>query len=328
MKRESVTAQFGLIVSTFVFFILVFCCPSHATVYFSYNAESEAVGVTLPYSKASGPSFDQEGVDEGHPRGTVRSSPLTAKQGSKYFGWTILANEHDAYMEVRDRSRLPHNVVLGNTYYLAYFVNISQTGGGEPYHTNPNVQCFDKGEEMRGNGLRWTVTKGNVTYQQSLNTSEYAIWSYNPDQGCNPELEWYDHYLPNTNGYSLNKWPKGVAGQWYGIVLAVKMAKTKTGSVQLYVNGTKTMDYQNIVTITPGTTTPTLDRIVMHGTLCQPDYNTPAHSKNYDAMILTDNWQDILVGGYLSASGGETKPDKPTNLIICNDHPDDPRCLK
>jgi hypothetical protein len=305
--------------------ILILSAPSRATVYFYYDAESGTVGSELPYSQASGPSFDQESVGTAAPRGTVRNAPLAAPQGSKYFGWTILANEHDAYMEVQDRSLLPHNVVIGNTYYLAYYVNIAETGGGEPYHTSIDLdQCFDKGEEMRGQGMRWTVTKGSLSTEQGLRQSEYAIWSYNPDQGCNPELEVYDHYLPNANGYDNDNWPKGTAGQWYGIVLAIKMAKTKTGSMALYINGIKTMDYQNIITITPGTDIATIDRITMHGTFCQPPYNTPAHSKNYDAMILTDNWQDIINGGYMQAPGTQdcTDTDGDGYGIGCPPGPD------
>ena len=36
------------------------------------------------------------------------------------------------------------------------------------------------------------------------------------------------------------------------------------------------------------------------GTIAQPAYDAPSHYRQYDAFIVTDNWQDIIDGGYLS----------------------------
>ncbi len=321
MHMRNKAVHIILVFSTILSCTLALSTNTYATVYFYYDAESGSVGNYLPYSQTSGPSFDQEVVSTANPRGTVRNSPLTAKQGTKYFGWTIMANETNAYMEVRNKGVMPFNITLGKTYYLAYFFNYTETNGAEVYRTNiGSQQCFDKGEEMVGNGLRWCFMKGSWTPEQNLPSHTWTIWTSNPNYHLNP-VEYYDMYLPNASGYSLSKWVKLQPGQWHSAVLAVKMAQDNTGSVAVYINGIQTHNYANIKTVATGVT-PTIDRIVMHGTFCQPAYNTNAHVKNYDAMILTDNWQDIINGGYLSAStlppapADGSAPAAPTGLTI------------
>ena len=302
------------LVLIFLLFSLVVCIPSHATVYFSFDAESSAVGSTLPQA-TNGVYF--EFSTAGSP-GTVRNSPLVAKQGSKYFGWNIAANQHDAQSDVRDRSRMPFNVVLGNTYYLAYFFNYTEINGIEVYRTNINEQeCFDKGVELLGSGLRWNAATGSRWQEMRLSPHEWSIFLGNSTYHLNPQLEQYDYFLNNRNNYNLNNWPKIQAGRWHSVVMAIKMAQDNTGSVKLYLNGVLIAEYINIKTVATGAT-PTIDHITMNGTVCQPNYNTSAHVKNYDAMILTDNLQDILNGGYLSGGSipAGTSPSPPLGLRV------------
>jgi hypothetical protein len=35
------------------------------------------------------------------------------------------------------------------------------------------------------------------------------------------------------------------------------------------------------------------------GTLSQPAYDAPVQKRQYDAILITDTWQDIIDGGYL-----------------------------
>ena len=255
--------------------IVLTCCllsaNSHATVYFYYDAESDAVGSTLPQA-TNGVYF--EFSTEGSP-GTVRNMPLGAKQGSKYFGWNIAANQHDAQSDIRDRSKMPFDMVLGTTYYLAYFFNYTEMNGIEVYRTNINAQeCFDKGVELLGNGLRWNAATGSRWEEMRLLPHEWSIFLGNPNFHLNPQYENYDYYLPNASGYNLEYWPKIIAGQWYSVVLAVKIAKEETGYATLYLNGIKIFDYQNIRTVASTVGPPTIDHITMNGTICQPEYNT------------------------------------------------------
>ena len=54
----------------------------------------------------------------------------------------------------------------------------------------------------------------------------------------------------------------------------------------------------------------------MGGTIAQTAYDAPAHYRKFDAFMLTDNWQDIIDGGYLSGEGGDTQaPTVPDGLL-------------
>ena len=55
-----------------------------------------------------------------------------------------------------------------------------------------------------------------------------------------------------------------------------------------------------------------VDNVKLNGTIAQPDYDCPAHKRQVDGIILTDEWQDIVNGGYLTWG----PPKAPTQLII------------
>ena len=309
MNWKNISVRIVLMFSTLGCFILTFCIPSHATVYFYYDAESGSVGNTLP-QVMNGINF--EFSTAGTP-GTVRNVPLIAKQGSKYFGWTISANQHDAQCDIRNKKNMPFNLTLGTTYYLAYYFNYTEINGVEVYRTNVNVQeCADKGVELVGNGLRWAVGKGSRWSESNLSAHTWTHWLGNPTHHLNPEREHYDAFLPNQSGYNAKNWHKCSAGRWYGVVLAIKMAKDNTGTATYYVDGVKISEYRNIKTVAAGEYMPTIDHITINGTLCQPMYNTSAHVKNYDALILTDSWEDIVKGGYVNQSTPPPENNNPS----------------
>jgi hypothetical protein len=118
-----------------VFLMIIFSAPSKATVYLRYDAESGTVGSEVPTSGTETFNHGGEGT-----RGTVRDSPLTAPQGLKYFGYTIVTNQHDAGVDVYNQETMPFDISLGTTYYLAYFFNFAETGDGEVYRTNIATQ--------------------------------------------------------------------------------------------------------------------------------------------------------------------------------------------
>jgi hypothetical protein len=302
----------GLLV---VFVFLAFCLfphSAHATIYFYYDAENGTVGDDVPMD--TGGVYFEFTTTPDSTRGTVRNAPLVAKQGTKYFGFDIAANQHDAQADIRNRATMPFNTTLGTTYYLAYFLNFTEINNIEVFRTNISTQeCAEKGVEMVGNGLRWIVSMGSRWSEQNLSAHQWSPFLGNPSHHLNPTLESYDAFLPNQSGYNINNWPKMTSGQWYGVVLAVRMAQNNTGSVAYYVDGVKITEHLNIMTVATGVT-PTIDRITMNGTICQNDYNTSAHVKNYDALILTDNWQDIVNGGYLN--NGSLPPAAPQGLLV------------
>ncbi len=95
--------------------------------------------------------------------------------------------------------------------------------------------------------------------------------------------------------------------------MQVTTKRNNTGAVALWANGTIILEYTGIPTVNTGGNENA--NITMGGTLCQPDYDCPKHVRKYDAMLLTDNWNDIVAGGYLQ-SGDTTPPAAPTGLGV------------
>jgi hypothetical protein len=285
--------------------VALLASPSHATIYFYYDAEDGMVGSNIP-EDVSGIYFEQSSAT-GYTKGTVRSS-IGAPQGAKYFGYDISQNQHDAQNDIRDRTRMPFTPVEGTTYYIGVFFNFMEINNNEIYYTDASsisgYECFDKGIEMSGDGLRWITGMGMrqwETLETELPPHYWSHWLGNPSHHLNPELESYDAFFPNQSGYSSTHWPYITSNQWHSLVLAVKMSKAHAGSASYWIDGVKISEYLDIQTLADVDVT--IDRITINGTLCQNYYNiagTMPHIRNYDALILTDEWQDIVDGGYLS----------------------------
>jgi hypothetical protein len=71
------------------------------------------------------------------------------------------------------------------------------------------------------------------------------------------------------------------------------------GKLELWVDGVKLID-KSCVNTKEGTS-PTITLIRTGGTIGQPGYDTPAHKRQVDKIMLTDTWQDIVDAGYLGA---------------------------
>lgn len=59
------------------------------------------------------------------------------------------------------------------------------------------------------------------------------------------------------------------------------------GQIQLYINGTKIADHDNICT--SNSSTPGFEFIEINGTIAQPAYDCPAHYRWWDGFLVTDN---------------------------------------
>jgi hypothetical protein len=95
----------------------------------------------------------------------------------------------------------------------------------------------------------------------------------------------------------------------------MKWATDNTGEISLWINGIKVLQYLNIRTAqAPGT----MVELGWNGTYAQPAYDIPPHVRKFDAILFTDDWQDIVDGGYLSSpgSGDSLAPAAPTNLTV------------
>jgi hypothetical protein len=78
--------------------------------------------------------------------------------------------------------------------------------------------------------------------------------------------------------------------------------------LQLWINGVKTTDVQNIKT--QDTTAPYVETFMYGGTTAQPAYDAPAHTRKIDHMIFADSLADIQNAGLMSdpEAGGVAAP--------------------
>lgn len=285
------------IIITLLFLFVVYT-PAHATVYFYFDAENGTVGNYVP-----NPPLCQTECSGGGERATYQSSG-GAPQGAKYFQWQTVDNQTNAYTEIHPSPGFPITNVLGKTYYLAYFFNFTRINSNDIWHETG--QSGDKGVELVGSGLRWAVGGGHWPSHADNQDHRYTMMGGNATYHLNPELEVQDGYVQNQSGYNGNNPLQLQYEHWYSAVMAVKMATDNTGSFTVYIDGIKLYEYNNIKTV--ATTSATITDIWMGGTIAQGAYDAPAHHRKFDALMLTDNWQDIVDGGYLSGGGGDTPP--------------------
>lgn len=297
--------------------ILALPSLGHTTTYFNFYADSIADGSVLTNPPFCG--WQCGGGPDLGIRGYVGSSGGTP-QGSKYIFWNISQNQHDFYNEIRPTTGLPiPGNQSGRTFYLAFWFRFERKTGGNRFDVfqSGNLQSAEKGFEIRGPGLRWITAMGQWDSLASNSSGRFTVWLGNPSHHLNTTLEHNDVYYPNQGGFTENNSQQLEYEKWHSVVFAVKLATTATGAATLWVNGVKTFDYQNIFTVAPGTSTPTVEYLELGGTLCQPAYDCPPHVRKYDGILLTDTWQDIVNGGYLAAVA-PNRISPPTGLRFSN----------
>jgi hypothetical protein len=275
-----------------LFFIFTFSHASYATVYFSWDAENQTCGANAP-----NPPFWIQSM-----RYAQIVCDSTAPQGSKYFQWHVpgpAGTWDSAYTEVGAGGQgMPATSILGKTIYFAYYFNQTRVGGVDIWHRT--ASSGDKGNEIDGVswGVRWLVSKGHWGPFADNQPGRYTVWLGNPTFHINSGLEVSDILPPNQNGYSFSNPIQLEYEKWYSVVMYIKMATDSTGIAGFYVNGLKVSEFTNIQTVATGYT-PQIEMIEMMGTLAQGAYDAPEHYQKYDALLLTDNLQDVINGGYL-----------------------------
>ena len=270
--------------------LLVFIKPSSATIYFYFDSEGEDIDAILPLVGGGETNFCQTECTGNGDKGTTQSSGGTP-QGTKYFEWLTVDSQLDAYTEIVNDVTFPVTLTLGTTYYVAYYFNFSRIGGLDIWNECV-CQSADKGIELVGNGIRWILSRGQWEDFSANQDHRYTIWGGNP-----PDLNPAVKFLPNLAGYSDSNMPQLQYETWYSAVMAVKIADDATGSYTVWLDGVKIIEYNNVITAADGS--PTATRLVANGTIKQPDYDSPPHNRKFDALMLTDNLQDVLDGGYL-----------------------------
>ena len=207
--------------------------------------------------------------------------------------WEVTATEHhDSYTEVRFNNKPPAEP---RTYYFAFFVRFDRRNGRDIWHHGRDAESFDKALEVVGDGIRWTVNFG----ERGMGNREqrFSVFLTNPTYHLNRDLESVsENYHQNQGAYARDRAIQLEYEKWHAMVFAMKWATDRSGEVGLWVNGEKVLQYANIQTVrSPGT----FERLQIWGTIAQPAYDAPPHTRKLDAMLFTDDWELVKRGGYV-----------------------------
>lgn len=264
---------------TAIALIFILKDQAHATIYFSETSESRTCNASIPWYWEVTQGFYRCDGD--------------AYAGSKYLDWHVAYHAIDAYVGIDFTSA----DITGKTIYMALYFKIKRVGGVNVWH-NDSDQSYDKFFEFRGAGVRWIykIGKHEAGCQSGLNgANSFTMW-LGTDQTYNPGIECVDGYMQNANGYSGSNPYQISYDKWHAAVMEVKIGTGPSGYIRGYIDGVKTVEYLNIKTANG---TPTLSSTLFNGTIAQPAYDTPEHYRRYDNIIITDNLQDVINGGYL-----------------------------
>lgn len=288
----------SLLISFIIYFIIN--NPVYATIYYSWDSENQVCDSALPFYNEGGSPHTRCGSG--------------AKQGTKYLEYSWAGSVHDGYTEFTGQG-FPHTLVMGRTYYFAMWVYFERINGLDIWHEFSG-QSYDKLIDVfYGSNVRFVIINGqHESGCANQNQDHHFTGFLFEGNRLNTSLPNYciDYVHANVAPYQAKVSPLQLNYEsWISYVLVVKMANDYTGSWQLYANGTKIIDNINVRTVSG--TPAVAERINLNGTIAQPAYDAPPHKRRFDAILLTDNWQDIVNGGYM---GGTTTILAPTNLRI------------
>lgn len=287
-------------------FLLAFYSHSADAARFMLNGfEAESCGATIADRTVDGTFWD---TDPASAPSVVKCN-VPSPSGTKYVEWSVPA----AAGWVGASPELPSALALvpGTTYYLAGFFRFQRVGGTDIWHDSGSTPySFDKLIEFRGSGFRWGIGAGwNGWYTTGVDHRfVFDAWyasSVIGNQGP-------DHIVANVAPFGPSNPLVSNYETWNAVVLGVTVRNSTSGRVQLWVNGTKVVD-KNQYTANAGAT---VTHLILTGTVAQPAYDAPAHIRQMDGIMLTDNWQDVVAGGYTTVPGGTPPLPAPTSARI------------
>lgn len=294
--------KYTALVFMFGFILLCISNYSYATKYLSINFETGTCGETIIDESFEGYFWDNV---PSFPVATVSCAVITPN-GTKYISWNVPNSTPSVDNEIYFTS---HNIVAGNTYYLAAFIRFQRINGLDIWDDTGPAYQFDKLLEFRGNGFRWGIGAGwNGWYPNATDHKfTFDAWYSQVLYGNHGN----DHIIANVLPYGSNNPLLLDYEAWNSVVIGVTAQNSESGRIEQWINGIKILDKAQY-TMNSGAT---IDTIYINGTIGQPEYNTPAHYRQFDSILVTNNWQDIIDGGYLFTNNN-TILLPPTNLRI------------
>lgn len=331
-QRVQAPIAFALVFLTVL--LSLFPTMGHATNYFLSAEESYSSDSALPTSIFQ-PETGDGAIDTAYRTGHTRSVTGNPK-GSKVLEWQTTSSgwvggPNPPYqpdiLNYLTYGTTPPN---GGTLYLATFVKLIRINGIDVWTVGGDN--FDKAMELVGPNYRWTLNFG--IRDQPGPAHSWSIFVTNPNPGhFNPSCEYFDNYWQNYNSYGgahndstpcqptmSNPYYPMSYDRWYAVVFKVTFSGTTSGEVSLWINGTQVMRYTNIITCGTAATSCAHSRPQLFGTYSQPRYAGPAHKRQLDALIVTNDLTYLQNNGYFSPpqdSGGSTSPPPaPANLRV------------
>jgi hypothetical protein len=290
-----------------------------AAVIFSNGAESYSDEQSLPNPNFCAVSCGAASSAIGRAENTASCDPAAgAPMGDRCLKWDIAQDQHDIYNEI---GKFGTVMSEGSTLVLAFRQNLNRIGAIDIW--SESTDSADKGLGLHGQDIsdfRWDLGMGNWGSQAANQNHKWTVWVGNPSNHFNPELEQYDTYVQNVAPYSWTNPIQLDYDRWYNFVLEVRLADSspENGYVKVYVNGTKIIEYLNIQTAdTFSGSNIVFDYIEFGGTLCQPAYNCPPHTRYFDDLLVANSLADAST--YMSdpeAGGDTTPPAAPTSLAV------------
>lgn len=266
------------------------------TVYANISGESHTISNVIDGETIDGCMFDMYYSDGPV---TYVTNVIATPAGTKYF--EIETGETTSWHATCQRY-LPSPITLSNgtTYYLGAFFRFQKIGGSDIWH---NENDFDKLCGLTGGGFRWIINSGyTASYTEGVPfvSNKFA---FTCGVACTSVPNWPtcgdDKLIPNQEPYDYDNPPYCDYSKWYAVVMGVTAYTNSSGRVRLWVNGNLTTDYSG-QTMQSGANIGLIESNGTIGQGAQPNYNAPPHYRQHDGIILTDNWQDIINGGYLS----------------------------
>lgn len=276
---------------------------ARAATLYAMSAESEACGSTVSdaVSAVDGKLWDIYTENAVNPLPTVDCSNGVSAGGAKHIKWVNGAAQHDNLIEVLGLGTT--SMTAGSTWYMAALARVDKSTATDVYQT---LNSFDKFLEFRGTGLRWGIGAGYANGNYSAYVAGKFVWDVwcaaSAVTQCETSGGGPDHKAPNVSPYTAAAPLYADYGRWYALVIGITMQSSATGLVEMWVNGTKT----HAITQATMNAGATITSMMAMGTISQPGYDAPAHTRRIDGWVLTDSL--AAVSAYMSDPAGGGSP--------------------
>ena len=274
-----------------------------ATVWYLYDNEDGLEGNNLP-SSINGPYYFEYNQPGKYESDSVRGKFAVLETVNLQDSYFIQIWNPNGTYGAPFSDRNPIRLVAGTRYYLGGFFRFDRING---FNIWTNYNDFDKLLEITGTGFRWMIVSG---WSAGLNgvDNKYSF-TVHVAKSRVPSWPGFDQLEHNYGGYTQQRPYLCDYEKWYAVVMEVTAQANSSGMVRLWINGSQVLQHTGNTMENEAT----FSRLQLNGTIGQPAYDAPAHRRKFDRIILTDNWQDIINGGYMSANPA---PAAPTGLRI------------